>query len=287
MKTITITPSYTPRSEESIEAYLNTISRMPHISPDEEADLTHRIHQGDHAALDRLVKANLRFVVSVAKTYQNQGLPLADLIEEGNIGLVKAAQKFDETRGFKFISYAVWWIRQSITEALTENSRMVRLPSNQSGLVRLIKQAMLRFEQTEGRPATVEEIADELDMSPDRVHDVLNASNRSVSFDAPLVDEDGGTLLDVTPDQGSTATDAALESESLHQELEELMRRTLKERDIYILRQTFGIGCSERTQEEVSLDLGLTRERVRQIRERAIQKLRNSGETSRLRIYCG
>ena len=288
MKKICISQSITHREEDSLEKYLDTISKEKMISPDEEVELAHRIRQGDEKALSQLVRANLRFVVTVAKTYQNQGLALADLISEGNVGLITAARRFDETRGFKFISYAVWWIRQAITTALTEQSRMIRLPNNQNTLLRQIYQFQNRYQQEHGYTPAVEEIALEFDVTEQHVRDLLQASSRSVSFDAPLTnDEDGGTLLDVTAEKNIDSTDAQLDNESLAEELRDVFRQTLKDRDIYVITHSFGIGCKERSQEEIGMDLGLTRERVRQIRERAIQKLRNSHFRDRLLSYCG
>lgn len=270
-----------------MSTYLEEVSRGKTITPDEEAELARRIHNGDEKALEELVKANLRFVVSVAKTYQNQGLPLADLIEEGNLGLVQAARKFDESRGFKFISYAVWWIRQSILQALTEQSRAIRLPNNQSQLLRNIRAFQNTYVQEHGFDPTLAEIAEEMDVPESRVSDVLRASTRQSSLDAPLTDEDGGTLMDVTPNEEAESADSALDNESLGEELKDVFKRALKARDIYVLTHLFGIGCKEQTQEEIGMDLGLTRERVRQIRERAILKLRNSGFRTQLMAYCG
>ena len=286
MKRIVITPSITRRDEEALATYFEEISKSYNVTPDEEATLARRIRQGDEAALERLVKANLRFVVSVAKTYQGQGMPLSDLIEEGNVGLVTAARRFDETRGFKFITYAVWWIRQSILQALNDNSRMVRLPNNQNQLLRLILSCQNHLLQEQGYPPTDEEVGDELGVTAQRVREVLQANQRSQSFDAPLTDEDGGTLLDVLADTEAEATDAAASHLALSDELRDVFSRTLKDRDIYVLINSFGIGCRERSHEEIGMDLGLTRERVRQIRERAILKLRNSRHSQRLRDFC-
>lgn len=278
MKRIIISQSITNRNEEdALKTYLEDISRERTITPEEEVALTHQIRQGDEQALDRLVRANLRFVVSVAKTYQNQGLPLADLISEGNVGLVNAARRFDETRGFKFISYAVWWIRQSILEALTDRARMIRLPHNQTQLLRMIRNVQSRIEQQTGHQPSAAEIAEELDVPVERVQTLMAANGRSVSLDAPLTsDEDGGTLLDVTADNSFESADSGLDSESLVVELDSILSKSLKPRDIYVLKHTFGIGCREQTHDEIGMELGLTRERVRQIRERALQKLRSS-----------
>lgn len=277
MKRIIISQSITRRNEEGLTTYLEEINRIKGLTPDEEAELSRRIKEGDEQALTQLVNANLKFVVSVAKTYQNQGLSLADLIEEGNLGLVQAARKFDESRGFKFITYAVWWIRQSILQALTEQSRMVRLPNNQNQLLRHIRRYEEDFLKENGQLPTLTDIADEMEVSEDRVREVLQANTRSRSLDAPLSgDEDCGTLLDITPDTEVDEPDADIDQDALGTELRDVFRRTLKPRDIYVLMHSFGIGCRECSQEEIGMDLGLTRERVRQIRERALQKLRNN-----------
>ena len=286
MKQLQITQRITNRDEDSLDIYLNSISKEKSITPEEEKELARRIHQGDKQAIDKLVRANLRFVVSVAKAYQDQGMGLSDLISEGNIGLVKAAKTFDEKLNVKFISYAVWWIRQSIMQALTDYSRQIRLPHNQDTLLRNVRRTFNRIEQREGRPATVEEVAEELDMDEDKLKELLQASRRNMSLDEPLSDEDGGTLLDVTPDETSYYADLSLERESLHTDLEEVMGQTLKPRDIYVLKHAYGIGCTQCSNEEISHDLGLTRERVRQISERAIQKLRKSKRVSCLRAYA-
>ena len=285
MRQIKITQNITRRTEESIESYLSAISKEHMVTPDEEVELAQRIHRGDQAALDKLVRANLRFVVSVAKLYQNQGLSLSDLISEGNVGLVKAAEKFDETRGFKFISYAVWWIRQSIMQALSEQARMVRLPGNQNNLIRQIRQIQNRYEQEQNRPATIEEIADALDIEPAKVRETMAANSRGVSLESPLQDDEDGTLLDITPDTELAATDASLNNESLHQELDTLLNSLLKERDALILKESFGIDRPEKSQEEISQCLGLSRERVRQIRERALLKIRKSPNAKQLLSY--
>ena len=288
MKRIVITQSITNRGEaESLATYLEDIAKEEKITPDVEEELARRIHNGDEKALDRLVRANLRFVVSVAKTYQNQGLPLGDLIAEGNLGLVTAARRFDETRGFKFISYAVWWIRQSILEALSEHARMIRLPHNQTQLLRAIRNIQTREEQNTGLAPSPAEIAEELDVPESRIRNLLAATTRNVSLDAPLVsDEDGGTLLDVMADTNAEATDSHMDVESLDQEIDHVFTSMLQPRDIYVLKHSFGIGCKEQSHDEIGMQLGLTRERVRQIRERALLKLRNSKSTRYLRAYC-
>ncbi len=285
MKNLQITPKITNRDEDSLVIYLNDISKEQNITPEDEKELARRIRQGDKQALEKLVRANLRFVVSVAKKYQDQGMALADLISEGNLGLVKAAEAFDETMNVKFISYAVWWIRQSIMQALTDYSRQIRLPHNQDTLLRKVRRTFNRIEQREGRSATIEEVADELEMDEDKLKELLQASRRNASLDEPLTDEDGGTLVDIIPDSNSYYADLSLEKESLHIELEDLMVSALKPRDIYVLKHIYGIGCTPCSNEEISHDLGLTRERVRQIGERAIQKLRKNKQVKQLIYY--
>ena len=285
MKQLQITPRITNRDEDSLNIYLSEISREKNISAEEEKELARRIHQGDKLALDKLVRANLRFVVSVAKAYQDKGMGLSDLISEGNIGLVKAAEAFDETMNVKFVSYAVWWIRQSIMQALTDYSRHVRLPHNQDTLLRKIRRTSNLIEQREGRQATLEEVADELDMDEDKVRELIQVSRQVSSLDAPLADEDGGTWLDITPDESSYYADMPLEKESLHTDIECLMNASLKPRDIYVLKHAYGIDCTPCSNEEISHELGLTRERVRQISERAIEKLRRSRRLSELKSY--
>lgn len=285
MRQLKITKSITNRESASLDKYLQEIGREELITVEEEVELAQRIRQGDQAALEKLTRANLRFVVSVAKQYQNQGISLPDLINEGNLGLIKAAEKFDETRGFKFISYAVWWIRQSIMQVLSEQARMVRLPGNQNNLIRQIRVIQNRFEQEQNRPATIEEIAEELDVAPEKVRETMAANNRGVSLDSPLQDDEDGTLLDITPDTKLDATDSQLNNESLHIELDNLLHSILKEREARIIKETFGIDCPEKSQEEVSQELGLTRERVRQIRERALLRIRRSPNAKLLLAY--
>ena len=285
MRQLKITKSITNRESASLDKYLQEIGREELITVEEEVELAQRIKQGDERALEKLTRANLRFVVSVAKQYQNQGLSLPDLINEGNLGLIKAAEKFDETRGFKFISYAVWWIRQSIMQALSEQARMVRLPGNQNNLIRQIRVVQNKFEQEQNRPATIEEIAEELEVAPEKVRETMAANNRGVSLDSPLQDDEDGTLLDITPDTKLDATDSQLNNESLHIELDNLLHSILKEREARIIKETFGIDCPEKSQEEVSQELGLTRERVRQIRERALLRIRRSPNAKLLLAY--
>lgn len=274
MRQLKISQSITERTDETLEAYLNDISKKNTVTPNEEVELAKRIHEGDKEALEKLVNANLRFVVSVAKQYRNQGLPLSDLISEGNIGLVKAAEKFDETKGFKFITFAVWWIRQSIMKAISEHGRVVRLPNNQNQFLLQIRKIERQYEQEENRPATIEEIADALETDPEKVRNTLVAASRSMSLDAPVGDEEDTALVDLTTNPDAVQTDHTLDMESLNQTLDMVLKSALKERDIFIIKQTFGIGCPEKSQEEVSEMLGLTRERVRQIRERALHKLK-------------
>lgn len=285
MRQLKITKSITNRESASLDKYLQEIGRKELISVDEEVELAQRIKQGDQAALDKLVSANLRFVVSVAKQYQNQGLSLPDLIDEGNLGLIKAAQKFDETRGFKFISYAVWWIRQSILQALAEQSRIVRLPLNQVGSLNKIGKAVSRFEQEHERRPSASELADELDVPVDKVTDTMKVSGRHVSVDAPFVDGEDNSLLDVLPNEDSPMADASLNQESLSKEVNRALDQ-LNPRERDILKMFFGIGCQEMTLEEIGAKFDLTRERVRQIKEKAIRRLK--GQKSKLlKAYLG
>ncbi len=284
MRQLKISNSITIR-DEALDRYLQEIGREDLISVEEEVELAQRIHQGDTAALNKLVKANLRFVVSVAKQYQNQGLPLSDLINDGNIGLIKAAQKFDETRGFKFISYAVWWIRQSILQALAEQSRIVRLPLNQVGSLNKIGKALSKFEQEYERRPSAEELAEKLDIPVDKIADTFKVSGRHVSIDAPFVEGEDNTLLDVMTNDDSPMADDALTQESLSSEVERALSQ-LPDRDREIVKMFFGIGCQEMTLEEIGAKFDLTRERVRQIKEKAIRHLK--GQRSRLlKSYLG
>ena len=284
MRQLKITKAITNRESASLDKYLQEIGRQDLISVDEEVELAQRIHQGDQQALDKLVNANLRFVVSVAKQYQNQGLSLSDLINEGNVGLIKAAQKFDETRGFKFISYAVWWIRQSILQAIAEQSNMVRVPLNQAGLLNRTSKAQSRFEQLHERRASAEELAAELDLPIEKVVETMKINTRSVSVDAPFADGEDNSLLDVLPNNDSPMADSTLNQESLSKEIARVLEQlTPRERDI--IKMFFGIGCQEMTLEEIGAKFNLTRERVRQIKERAIRSLRNKSQL--LRPYLG
>lgn len=258
-----------------LNRYLQEIGREELLTVDEEVELAQRIRQGDQSAVDRLVRANLRFVVSVAKQYQNQGLDLMDLISEGNVGLQKAAQKFDETRGFKFISYAVWWIRQSILQALAEQSRIVRLPLNQVGSINKIRKVLNKFEQENMRAPSVEELAKELDVPPEKIAETMKVSGRQVSVDAPFQEGEDNSLLDVLSNNDMPATDAELNRDSLTTEVERALMQ-LHERERQILKLFFGIGCQEMTLEEIGVKFDLTRERVRQIKEKAIRRLKSS-----------
>ena len=285
MRQLKITKAITNRESASLDKYLQEIGRQDLISVDEEVELAQRIHQGDQQALDTLVNANLRFVVSVAKQYQNQGLSLSDLINEGNVGLIKAAQKFDETRGFKFISYAVWWIRQSILQAIAEQSNMVRVPLNQAGLLNRTSKAQSRFEQLHERRASAEELAAELDLPIEKVVETMKINTRSVSVDAPFADGEDNSLLDVLPNNDSPMADSTLNQESLSKEIARVLEQlTPRERDL--IKMFFGIGCQEMTLEEIGAKFNLTRERVRQIKEKAIRRLK--GQKSQLLIsYLG
>ena len=286
MRQLKITKSITNRESASLDKYLQEIGREELVSPEEEVELAQRIRQGDQVALEKLTRANLRFVVSVAKQYQNQGLSLPDLINEGNLGLIKAAEKFDETRGFKFISYAVWWIRQSILQALAEQSRIVRLPLNQVGCLNKINKALGRFEQENERQPSTQEGADMIDIPKDKIDDSLRVSGRHVSMDAPFVDGEDNSLLDVLPNDDSPMADRGLNKESLSTEVERALQ-VLTPREREIIKCFFGIGCQEMTLEEIGENLDLTRERVRQIKEKAIRKLKKPSASKLLVTYLG
>ena len=286
MRQLKITKSITNRESASLDKYLQEIGREELVSPEEEVELAQRIRKGDQEALEKLTRANLRFVVSVAKQYQNQGLSLPDLINEGNLGLIKAAEKFDETRGFKFISYAVWWIRQSILQALAEQSRIVRLPLNQVGSLNKINKALGKFEQENERQPSTEELADMIDIPKDKIADTLRVSGRHVSVDAPFVEGEDNSLLDVLPNDDSPSADRGLTNESLGTEIERALQiLTVREREI--IKSFFGIGCQEMTLEELGERLDLTRERVRQIKEKAIRKLKKPSASKLLKSYLG
>ena len=286
MRQLKITKSITNRESASLDKYLQEIGKEDLITVEEEVELAQRIRKGDQKALEKLTRANLRFVVSVAKQYQNQGLSLPDLINEGNLGLIKAAEKFDETRGFKFISYAVWWIRQSILQALAEQSRIVRLPLNQVGSLNKINKAFSRFEQENERRPSPEELADSLDLPAEKVADTLRVSGRHISVDAPFVEGEDNSLLDVLVNDDSPIADRTLINESLSTEVERALS-TLTERERDIIKLFFGINTQEMTLEEIGEKLGLTRERVRQIKEKAIRRLRHSSRSKLLKTYLG
>lgn len=286
MRQLKITKSITNRESASLDKYLQEIGREELVSPEEEVELSQRIRKGDQKALEKLTRANLRFVVSVAKQYQNQGLSLPDLINEGNLGLIKAAEKFDETRGFKFISYAVWWIRQSILQALAEQSRIVRLPLNQVGSLNKINKALSQFEQKNERSPSNEELSEMIDIPQDKISDTLRVSGRHVSVDAPFVEGEDNSLLDVIPNDDSPMADRGLVNESLSTEIERSLQiLTTREREI--IKSFFGIGCQEMTLEEIGERLDLTRERVRQIKEKAIRKLKQPSASKLLKTYLG
>ena len=286
MRQLKITKSITNRESASLDKYLQEIGREDLITVEEEVELAQRIKNGDRVALEKLTRANLRFVVSVAKQYQNQGLSLPDLINEGNLGLIKAAEKFDATRGFKFISYAVWWIRQSILQALAEQSRIVRLPLNQVGSLNKINKAFSKFEQQNERKPSAEELAEELDIPVDKIADTMKVSGRHVSVDAPFVEGEDNSLLDVMINDDSPNADRVLINESLSKEIERALS-TLSEREHEIVKKFFGIGIPEMTLEEIGDEFGLTRERVRQIKEKAIRRLRQSSKSKLLKTYLG
>jgi len=287
MRQLKITKSITNRESASLDKYLQEIGREELITAEEEVVLAKRIREGDQVALEKLTKANLRFVVSVAKQYQNQGLSLPDLINEGNLGLIKAAKRFDETRGFKFISYAVWWIRQSILQALAEQSRIVRLPLNQVGSLNKINKAYSRLEQEFEREPTAEELATVLELPEDKVADTMRVSGRHVSMDAPLLNGEDNSLLDVLVNHDSPRADRSLMNESLQREIERSLS-TLTERERDVIRLFFGIGIQHGlTLEEIGAKFDLTRERVRQIKEKAIRRLRHSSRSKLLKAYLG
>ena len=287
MRQLKISKSITNRESQSLEKYLQEIGRVELIKPEEEEELARRIKLGDLKALDRLTKANLRFVVSVAKQYQNQGLSLPDLINEGNFGLIKAAQRFDETRGFKFISYAVWWIRQSILQALAEQSRIVRLPLNKIGSINKINKMYALLEQSNERPPTAEEIAKELDMTVNDVKESMKNSGRHLSMDAPLVEGEDSNLYDVLRSGESPNPDRELIQESLRTEIERSLE-TLTPREADVVRLYFGLGDQHpMTLEEIGETFDLTRERVRQIKEKAIRRLKHTSRSKILKTYLG
>ena len=286
MRQLKITKSITNRESEALDKYLQEIGKEDMISVEEEVELAQRIRKGDTKALERLTKANLRFVVSVAKQYQNQGLSLPDLINEGNMGLIKAAEKFDETRGFKFISYAVGWIRQSILQAIAEQSRIVRLPLNQVGSVNKIQKVLNKFEQENERRPSVEEISEATDLPEDKIDEAMSVNGRHVSVDAPFVDGEDNSLLDVLVNDDAPMADRTLVMESLKAEINNALK-TLNERERNIIEAFYGINSPEMTLEEIGSKFGLTRERVRQIKEKAIRRLRTCTKNKILKTYLG
>ena len=286
MHQLKINKSITNRSSAALDKYLSEIAKEPLLTVDEEVELAQRIHSGDKEALDKLVRLNLRFVVSVAKQYQNGELTLSDLVNEGNVGLIKAAEKFDETRGFKFISYAVWWIRQSIMQALAEQSRLVRLPLNQVGLLNKINKTIADFVQEHERQPSLHELARLVDVDESKIAETLSASSRGASLDAPFQDGEENSLISVLSDDNAPAADNGMDLESLSTDLEQILKE-LKPREIQVLKMSFGIDCNEKTLEEIADTLGLTRERVRQIREKSLKKLRDTAGADMLRKYLG
>ncbi len=286
MRQLKITKSITNRESAALDKYLQEIGHEDLISIDEEIELAQRIKKGDRKALEKLTKANLRFVVSVAKQYQNQGLSLPDLINEGNLGLIKAAEKFDETRGFKFISYAVWWIRQSILQAIAEQSRIVRLPLNQVGSVNKINRILNKFEQEHERRPNVDEIADQIDLPEDKIVEAMRVNGKHVSVDAPITDGADSSLLDVLPNTDSPMADNELVMESLREVVASALN-VLNERERNIIECFYGINQREMTLEEIGDKFGLTRERVRQIKEKALRRLRQNTKSKQLKSYLG
>lgn len=291
MRQLKITKNITSRNSEALDRYLTEIAREPMLTPDEEATLAHAIHQGGPAgerARDRLVSANLRFVVSVAKQYQHQGISLTDLINEGNVGLVKAAEKFDETRGFKFISYAVWWIRQSIMEALAVKSRIVRVPLNQVGIAGKVNRATEQFLQEHGRVPSTHELATMTGIDEDLVISVFEANGRSTSIDAPISEDDDNSLADtLSSDDADSRSDSSLDRESMNLFINDLLKEVLNDRERRIITESFGIGRMEKSLEEIADEMGMTRERIRQVKEKALRKIRNSKYAVTLRQYLG
>ena len=286
MRQLKIIKSFTNRESDSLDKYLQDIGHEELLTLDEEVELAQRIREGDSKALEKLTRANLRFVVSVAKQYQNQGLSLPDLLNEGNIGLIKAARKFDETRGFKFISYAVWWIRQSILQAIAEQGRPVRLPLNQVSSVNKINKALNKFEQENERRPSVEEIASSTDLPQEKIEEAIKANTKQVSMDAPFKDGEESSLADVLYSEDSPSTDAELLKQSLREEMA-MALSVLNERERNVITAFYGIGQAEMTMDEIGKKFGLTRERVRQIRERALRRLRQQTQNKMLKAYLG
>lgn len=286
MRQLKISKSITNRESASLEKYLQEIGHQDLLTADEEVELAQQIRKGDRKALERLTKANLRFVVSVAKQYQNKGLSLPDLINEGNLGLIKAAERYDETRGFKFISYAVWWIRQSILQAIAEQSRIVRLPLNQVGSVNRIARELNKFEQENERKPSVEEMADRIDLPEEKIAEAMKINTNHVSMNAPFADGEDNSLLDFLPNTDSPSTDNVLDQESLRTEIGRVLD-VLNDREQKVIKAFFGIGMQEMTLEEIGDKYNLTRERVRQIKEKAIRRLRYNTKSKTLKTYLG
>ena len=286
MRQLKISKSITNRESASLEKYLQEIGHQDLLTADEEVELAQQIRKGDRKALERLTKANLRFVVSVAKQYQNKRLSLPDLINEGNLGLIKAAERYDETRGFKFISYAVWWIRQSILQAIAEQSRIVRLPLNQVGSVNRIARELNKFEQENERKPSVEEMADRIDLPEEKIAEAMKINTHHVSMDAPFADGEDNSLLDFLPNTDSPSTDNVLDQESLRTEIGRVLD-VLNDREQKVIKAFFGIGMQEMTLEEIGDKYNLTRERVRQIKEKAIRRLRYNTKSKTLKTYLG
>jgi len=284
MRQLKISKSITNRTSESFEKYLHEIGKEGLLTVEDEVSLARQIKLGNQGSLDRLVRANLRFVVSVAKQYQNQGLSLPDLINEGNLGLIKAANKFDETRGFKFISYAVWWIRQSILQALADQSRIIRLPLNQVGSINKINKALIHFEQHHERNPSSSELAESLEIPVEKINDTLRASGKHISVDAPFVYEEDHSLIDLLENENSPRADKTLLHESLQKEIDRVLS-TLPNREKDILQLFFGINHPEMSLEEIGSVMGLTRERVRQIKEKAIRRLKQNSRSKLLKAY--
>ena len=290
MRQLKIQKSITNRSSEALDKYLVEIGREPMVSLEEEIELAQTIHKGGHKgerAKEKLIKANLRFVVSVAKQYQHQGLSLTDLIDKGTIGLVKAAEKYDDTRGFKFISYAVWWIRQSILQAIAEQSRIVRLPLNQVGAMSQINKVTAEFVQKNGRRPSIHELSEMTGIDELKIRQSQNADGHHMSIDAPFSDDDTNSMSDMLASGEDSRTDKHVDYESMASDLDDVLRKVLKERELKIVKQCFGIGCHEKGLEEIGAEMGLTRERVRQIREKSIEKIRQSGNARILMKYLG
>ena len=287
MRQLKIIKQVTNRETVSLDKYLHEIGKVDLLTTEEEVNLARRLKEGDKAALDKLVQANLRFVVSVSKQYQNQGLSLPDLINEGNLGLIKAAQRFDETRGFKFISYAVWWIRQAILQALAEQARIVKLPLNKIGSINKVNRAFINLEQKFEREPSIEELSEVLELAPNDIREALKSSNRHVSMDAPLSQDDDSNMYDVLLSNESPSPDRGLLNDSLRKEIERALA-TLSPREASIIRLYFGLnGKHPHTLEEIGEELDLTRERVRQIKEKAIKRLKQTTRSKVLKSYLG